>query len=171
MINDAEVKSGPVAAKEEDPRITKVGRVLRNSAMDELPQFINILKGDVSFAGPRADRPWEVEEKDGDLLGKAAVSGQPSAVSQKQSNVNPGGSLEKPDFFELIPNYQLRLLVRPGLIGLAQIYGRYDTARRQKLRFDLLYIRNMSFWLDLKLILLSFWITAQGKWESRGKKF
>lgn len=152
MIKDAEVESGPVAAAQDDSRITKVGAVLRNTAMDELPQLINILKGDMSFVGPRADRPWEVEPKDGDLSGSA-------------------GSIHNPDFFQLIPNYQARLQVRPGLTGLAQIYAKYDTPRRQKLRFDLLYIRNVSFWLDLKLILLSFWITMRGSWESRDNKF
>jgi lipopolysaccharide/colanic/teichoic acid biosynthesis glycosyltransferase len=64
----------------------------------------------------------------------------------------------------------LRYRVRPGLTGLAQIYAPRDATRRQKLRYDLLYARAQSFWLDLKLIALSFWITFRGRWESREKK-
>lgn len=149
MVADAERRSGPVAATERDPRITRVGRVLRNTAADELPQLVNILKGDMSFVGPRADRPWEIEAADGPADGIGEALG----------------------FEELIPNYRERLAVRPGLTGLAQIYAKYDTPRRQKLRFDRLYVRNMSIWLDIRLILLSLWISLRGRWESRGRKF
>lgn len=61
--------------------------------------------------------------------------------------------------------------MRPGLTGLAQVYALQDIPRRHKFKYDLLYIKKQSFWLDLKLIALSFWITFRGKWESRGKKF
>ncbi len=135
MVPDAEKHSGVVWASENDPRITKVGSVLRASAMDELPQLWNIFKGDISFVGPRAERPELVEQ-----------------------------------FSKQIPNYSARFMVQPGLTGLAQVYGRYDTPPNQKLHYELLYIKNQSFLLDLKLIFLSFWITFKGKWESRDKK-
>jgi len=135
MIPDAEKHTGAVWAAEDDPRVTKVGRILRATAMDELPQLWNIFKGDMSFVGPRSERPELVEE-----------------------------------FTKRIENYRDRFIVRPGLTGVAQVYGSYDTPPRNKLRYDLLYIKNQSLLLDLKLILLSFWITFRGKWESREKK-
>ena len=143
MIKDAEKGAGPVQATENDPRVTKVGRILRATAMDELPQLINIFKGDMSFVGPRALRPEERE-----------VHGNPIILR-----------------IEDIPGYKERLTVRPGLTGLAQVYLPTDAPRRRKFRYDLLYIKNHSFLLDLKLIFLSFWITFRGKWESREKKF
>lgn len=136
MIPDAEKHTGPILATENDPRITKIGRILRATAMDELPQLWNIFKGDMSFVGPRSERPELVEQ-----------------------------------FARKIKNYHERFKVKPGLTGLAQVYGSYDTPPRQKLRYDLLYIKKQSFFLDLKLIFLSFWITFRGKWESRQKKF
>lgn len=154
MVTDAEALSGPVAATEGDPRVTRVGRILRSAALDELPQLINILRGEMSFVGPRADRPWEVEKNDGELLAGAGLDGDGSA----------------PSLYALIPNYDRRLLVRPGLAGLAQVYGRYDTARRQKLRFDLLYMKNMTLWLDVKLIALSLWVCVRGRCETPGPR-
>ena len=163
MVGDAEGESGPVAATEDDPRMTRVGRILRKSAMDELPQLINILSGDMSFVGPRADRPWELENPDAPVVGEVRGGQRPSGLEVGSSPDNPG-------FFELIPGYAGRLLVRPGLTGLAQIYARCDTPRRQKLRFDRLYIRNMSFWLDARLMLASLWISLRGEWENRDRK-
>lgn len=142
MIVDAENKSGPIQATEHDPRVTKIGRILRKTAMDELPQLFNIWKGDMSFVGPRALRPEERE-----------VRG--SEVSVRIENV---------------PGYKDRLAVIPGLTGLAQVYLPADAPRRQKFRYDALYVRNQSFCFDLKLVFLSFWITFKGKWESSGKK-
>ncbi len=72
---------------------------------------------------------------------------------------------------EAIPGFDVRCMVRPGLTGMAQIYAPRDVPRRHKFKYDLIYIQNQSFWLDLKLIGLSFWITFRGKWEHRGKKF
>jgi lipopolysaccharide/colanic/teichoic acid biosynthesis glycosyltransferase len=141
MRTDAE-KDGPKQAVENDPRVTKIGRLLRGTAMDELPQLVNIFKGDMSFVGPRALRPNEEE-------------------------VN-GGSAAR-DIRE-IPGYRDRHAVRPGLTGLTQVYLPGETPRRKKFRYDLLYIRKRSFWLDLRLIFLSFWITFRGKWESRESK-
>jgi len=110
--------------------------------MDELPQLVNILKGDMSFVGPRASRPKEKE-----------VYGNPD-----EANI------------EDIPGYKERLAVSPGLTGLGQVYLPTDALRHEKFQYDLLYIKNQSFLLDLKLIFLSFWITFHGKWESREKK-
>jgi lipopolysaccharide/colanic/teichoic acid biosynthesis glycosyltransferase len=142
MITDAEKGSGAVQAIARDPRVTKVGRVLRGTAMDELPQLLNIFKGDMSFVGPRALRPHERE-----------VHGDPDTRN-----------------IEDIPGYAGRNAVRPGLTGLTQVFLPGDTPRRKKFRVDLLYIKKMSFGFDLKLIVLSFWITFRGKWESREKK-
>jgi lipopolysaccharide/colanic/teichoic acid biosynthesis glycosyltransferase len=142
MIVDAEKDHGPVQAIEHDPRVTKVGRTMRATAMDELPQLLNIWKGDMSFVGPRALRPNEKEVR---------------------------GDSDKRKIDE-IPGYRERHAVRPGLTGLTQVYLPGDTPRRKKFRFDLFYIRKRSFCLDMKLIILSFWITFRGKWESRQDK-
>jgi lipopolysaccharide/colanic/teichoic acid biosynthesis glycosyltransferase len=142
MIRNAEKNGIPVQAEQHDPRVTRIGRIMRATAMDELPQLLNILKGDMSFVGPRALRPEERE-----------VEG-------------PGQSVP----LSAIPGYDRRHDVRPGLTGLAQVFLPADAARRKKFRYDLFYIRRRSFWLDLKLIFLSFWITFRGKWESREKK-
>jgi lipopolysaccharide/colanic/teichoic acid biosynthesis glycosyltransferase len=144
MVKDAEKGIGPVQAAEDDPRIMKVGRILRATAMDELPQLINILKGDMSFVGPRALRPEEIEVRD--------------------------RRFNEPVSLENIHGYQERHAVRPGLTGLAQVYLPTDAPRYQKFRYDFLYIRNQSLFLDLKLIFLSFLITFRGRWESREKK-
>jgi lipopolysaccharide/colanic/teichoic acid biosynthesis glycosyltransferase len=143
MIDDAEKGVGPKAAVEHDPRITRVGRVLRATAMDELPQLWNIFRGDMSFVGPRALRP---EEIDVDTAGRSVP-------------------------LQAIPGFAARSAVPPGLTGIAQIYARRDVSRRQKFRFDRLYVRRQSMLLDLRLIALSFWITARGTWEAREKKF
>jgi lipopolysaccharide/colanic/teichoic acid biosynthesis glycosyltransferase len=142
MIVDAERASGPLQAGEEDPRVTRVGRALRATAMDELPQLWNIFRGDMSFVGPRALRPEEIE-----------VSGGVSVPLDR------------------VPGFAERCRVPPGLTGIAQIYAPRDITRRQKFRFDRLYIERQSFLLDLRLILLSFWISMRGTWETRAKKF
>jgi lipopolysaccharide/colanic/teichoic acid biosynthesis glycosyltransferase len=143
MVPDADRRFGPRQARERDPRVTGVGRVLRATAMDELPQLWNILVGDMSFVGPRALVPSEIE-----------VTGTGEAVP-----------------LDAVPGYAARHRVRPGLTGVAQIYAARDVPRRQKFRYDLLYIRSRSGWLDLRLIALSFWITFRGTWERRGRKF
>ena len=143
MIADAERGVGPMQASTDDPRITRVGRVLRTTAMDELPQLWNIFRGDMSFVGPRALRPEEIEV---DAAGASVA-------------------------LEAIPGFAERVSVQPGLTGIAQIYAPRDVTRRQKFRFDRLYIRRQSFLLDLRLIVLSFWITFRGTWEAREKKF
>jgi len=142
MRPDAEQLTGAVQATENDPRVTRIGRVMRATAMDELPQLWNIFRGDMSFVGPRALRPGEAE-----------VDG---------SEVVP---------IEAIPGYGARTAVRPGLTGIAQIYAPRDVPRRQKFRYDQIYVRRSSMALDLRLILLSFWISFRGTWESRGRKY
>jgi lipopolysaccharide/colanic/teichoic acid biosynthesis glycosyltransferase len=117
MVVDAERKSGPVFATRNDPRITPVGRFLRGTRLDEIPQVLNILKGEMSFVGPRPERPSFVRQ-----------------------------------FAETIPAYSYRLKVKPGVTGLAQVRGRYDSDPASKLRYDLYYIRNFSLLLDLKIL-------------------
>lgn len=142
MIVHAESLTGPVQAGHNDPRITRVGRVLRGTAMDELPQLWNIFVGEMSFVGPRPLVPGEVEVRgDGQLVPLAAI-----------------------------PGYDARHGVRPGLTGLTQVYAPRDIPRTSKFRLDRLYLKRASFWLDVKLIVLSFWITGRGAWESRDPK-
>ena len=142
MIPDAEKHVGALQATEHDPRVTRIGRIMRATAMDELPQLWNIFVGDMSFVGPRALRPGEIE-------------------------VVGSGRLEA---LEDVPGYEDRCRVRPGLTGIAQIYAPRDIARRNKFRYDRLYIARQSFWLDLRLITVSFWITFRGRWETRAEK-
>jgi lipopolysaccharide/colanic/teichoic acid biosynthesis glycosyltransferase len=142
MRPDAEALTGAVQATENDPRVTRIGRLMRATAMDELPQLWNIIAGDMSFVGPRALRPGEVETSGTTLV-----------------------------HAEDIPGYATRIAVRPGLTGIAQIYAPRDVPRRQKFRYDRLYVHRQSFGLDLRLILLSFWISFRGTWESRGRKY
>jgi len=139
---DAEKDNVPVQARENDPRVTRIGRIMRKTAMDELPQLINIFVGDMSFVGPRALRPQEKE-----------INGNGDVVP-----------LHK------IPRFARRHEIRPGLTGLAQIYLPADAPRRDKFRYDLFYLEQQSFWLDIKLILLSFWITFRAKWETSQNK-
>ncbi len=143
MVAAAEATTGPIQSGQDDPRVTRLGRVLRATAMDELPQLWNIFRGDMSFVGPRALRPGEIE-------------------------VNGSGMVEK---LEDVPGFEDRCAVRPGLTGVAQIYAPRDVVRRQKFRYDRFYIRRQSLWFDVRLILLSFWITFRGRWEARDRKF
>jgi len=124
MQEKAEDRTGPVWAKEKDKRITKVGKVLRRLHLDELPQMINILKGDISLIGPRPERPEFVK-----------------------------------DLEDKIPHYHLRHLIKPGFTGWAQIkfrYGRSVEDSKEKFQFDLYYIKNRSFFLDLEVFLKTF---------------
>jgi lipopolysaccharide/colanic/teichoic acid biosynthesis glycosyltransferase len=143
MVPDAEARVGALQAAANDPRVTRVGRVMRATAMDELPQLLSIFRGDMSFVGPRALRPGEIE---------VAGNGVHEAL-------------------EDVPGFERRCEVMPGLTGVAQIYAPRDIRRRNKFKYDLLYIRKQSFVLDIRLIMLSFWITFRGTWESRGRKF
>lgn len=120
MIVDAEKKGGVQLAKEHDKRITPVGRVIRAARIDELPQLFNILKGDMSFVGPRPERPELIKE-----------------------------------YSQEMPEFVFRMRVKAGLTGYAQVYGKYNTTPYDKLKLDLFYIENYSFWTDMKLILMT----------------
>ena len=120
MIVDAEKKGGVQLAKEHDERITPVGRVIRAARIDELPQLFNILKGDMSFVGPRPERPELIEE-----------------------------------YSQEMPEFVFRMRVKAGLTGYAQVYGKYNTTPYDKVKLDLFYIENYSFWTDMKLILMT----------------
>jgi lipopolysaccharide/colanic/teichoic acid biosynthesis glycosyltransferase len=143
MRPDAEAMTGALQATENDPRVTRTGRFMRATAMDELPQLWNILRGDMSFVGPRALRPGEIE---------AGANGRLTRL-------------------EDVPGFEHRIKVRPGLTGLAQVYAPRDVPRRQKFRYDRLYVDRRSWRLDLQLLLLSFWISLHGTWEARGRKY
>jgi lipopolysaccharide/colanic/teichoic acid biosynthesis glycosyltransferase len=142
MVPNAEALTGPVQASENDPRVTRVGRLMRATAMDELPQLWNIFAGDMSFVGPRPLRPGEVEVRgDGQFVRLDEIRG-----------------------------YDARHSVRPGLTGIAQVYAPRDIDRARKFRLDRLYLKRAGFWFDLRLILISFWITARGDWENRDRR-
>jgi exopolysaccharide biosynthesis polyprenyl glycosylphosphotransferase len=113
----AERGTGPVLAAQNDPRVTWLGRVLRATRLDELPQLWNVIRGDMSFVGPRPERPPFVEQYEREIHG-----------------------------------YVERLKVRPGLTGWAQVNGEYHTSAATKLKYDLAYIYNRSFWLDLRIL-------------------
>jgi len=121
MYQDSERTSGPRWSTPGDPRITFVGRFLRWSHVDELPQLVNIVIGDMSLVGPRPERPEFIDQ------------------------------LER-----ALPDYRRRLLVRPGLTGLAQVQQPPDTdlfSVRRKLNYDLYYVDRLDPWLDFRLII------------------
>jgi lipopolysaccharide/colanic/teichoic acid biosynthesis glycosyltransferase len=121
MVRDSERETGAVWSTEGDPRVTPLGRFLRRTHLDEMPQLWNIVRGEMSLVGPRPERP--------------------EFVSQLEA---------------VLPHYPRRLLVRPGLTGLAQVRLPPDTdvaCVRRKLAFDLFYIERRGLWLDLRLCL------------------
>ena len=130
MRPDAEDGSGAVWARAADRRITRVGHFLRKWRIDEIPQLVNVLRGEMSLVGPRPERPEFVE-----MLSEA------------------------------IPFYRERLLVRPGITGWAQVnypYGASVEAARRKLQYDLYYIKNMSFFVDVLILLRTFRTIIEG---------
>lgn len=116
MIPNAE-KNRARLASQNDSRITPIGKVIRAARIDELPQFINILKGDMTIVGPRPERP-EIEKK----------------------------------YLEELPEFGMRLKVKAGLTGYAQIFGKYNTTPEDKLKLDLLYINSRSLFMDFKIM-------------------
>jgi lipopolysaccharide/colanic/teichoic acid biosynthesis glycosyltransferase len=115
MLSDAEKRTGPIWSSEYDTRVTKLGRLLRRTRFDELPQLLNVLKGDMALVGPRPERPYFVKRY-------KSLQG-------------------------------VRLSVKPGLTGLAQIEGYYHTHPKNKLRYDYLYVKNKSILLNMKILL------------------
>jgi sugar transferase (PEP-CTERM system associated) len=131
MYSDAEAHTGPTWATDDDPRITRVGKFLRKARLDELPQLLNVLRGDMSLVGPRPERPEFV-----------------AALNEK------------------IPYYHLRHSVRPGITGWAQILYKYGSSiedAKEKLRYDLYYIKNSSAGLDLLIIVNTIKIVLLGR--------
>lgn len=125
MVENAEMASGPVWAAPDDDRYTRIGKFLRKSSIDELPQLWNILRGDMSLVGPRPERLHFVNQ------------------------------------FEDLQYH--RLMVKPGLTGLAQVNGRYHLTIEEKTRYDLYYVRHQSLLLDLDILLKTIWITLSQK--------
>jgi exopolysaccharide biosynthesis polyprenyl glycosylphosphotransferase len=131
MHLDAEKKSGPVWAIRRDPRVTRIGRIIRRLHLDEVPQFINVLTGDMSLVGPRPERSFFVDKLTAEL-----------------------------------PLYKRRLKVRPGITGWAQVKHKYDESIEDvkvKLKYDLFYIENMSWRMDLKILFNTFYVMLMGK--------
>jgi lipopolysaccharide/colanic/teichoic acid biosynthesis glycosyltransferase len=131
MRAEAENGTGAVWAQRNDPRVTRVGRIIRRTRIDELPQIINVLRGDMSFIGPRPERPEIV-----------------ARLEQE------------------IPYYQYRHFVRPGLSGWAQVcfpYGATVEESREKLCYDLYYIKNWSLLFDIQIILQTTKVVLFGR--------
>ena len=129
MTIDAEEENGPKWAKPDDPRRTRIGAWLRSTSLDELPQLINVIKGEMSLVGPRPERPYFVKQ-----------------------------------FSEEYKKYMLRHKLKAGMTGWAQIHGfRGDTSLKKRLQYDLSYIRNWSFGLDLWILLQTPWQIIKGK--------
>jgi len=131
MVQDAEKQSGPVWASDNDVRVTRIGRAIRKWRIDEIPQLWNVLKGDMSFVGPRPEREFFVEK-----------------------------------LKEIIPYYAERFSVKPGISGWAQVcysYGASVDDAVEKLNYDLFYIKNMSIFMDLMIILRTIKIVLFGK--------
>ena len=143
MVPDAERKFGITQARENDKRTTRIGRLLRAMGLDELPQIMNILIGDMSFVGPRSLAVGEV------------------LTDNHGQRVN----------YEEIKGFRDRLEARPGLTGLATVYIPKDSLPRRKFKYDIFYLRKYTLCLDLHLIALSFWISFRGRWETRSRKF
>jgi sugar transferase (PEP-CTERM system associated) len=123
-------ENGPVWAKVNDKRITRVGWMIRKLRLDEIPQMLNVLKGEMSFVGPRPERPFFV------------------------------------DILSEIPFYSERHVIKPGITGWAQIWYHYGASKEdalQKLKYDLYYIKHMSFILDLTIIFDTIKIVLRGK--------
>jgi len=120
MLENAEAETGPILARQNDERVTRVGSFLRRFHLDELPQFFNVLKGEMSLVGPRPERPAFIEEFNREIRG-----------------------------------YSRRFAVKPGITGLAQLYGKYETSAGKKLKYDLAYINSWSLGMDLKIFFMS----------------
>jgi lipopolysaccharide/colanic/teichoic acid biosynthesis glycosyltransferase len=155
MVHNAE-RHGPQWAAKDDPRVTRVGWFLRKFRLDELPQLLNILQGDMSFIGPRPER--EIFVREFQELVPAAQPG--TATSGSQGIPAPRGYKEK------IPYYSYRLLVKPGITGWAQVMYQYAATQeetKEKLQYDLYYVKNMGFFLDMSILLKTVRIVLLGR--------
>jgi lipopolysaccharide/colanic/teichoic acid biosynthesis glycosyltransferase len=131
MVQDAERQSGPVWATQNDCRVTRLGRILRKARLDEVPQLINVLKGEMSLVGPRPERPFFVKD-----------------LAQK------------------VPGYRIRLRVRPGITGLAQVNNGYDSSIdsvTNKVKSDITYIHTWSVWSDIKILMKTVVVVITGR--------
>lgn len=140
MSVDAEIDGVARLASENDHRITPIGKLIRSTRIDELPQLFNILKGEMTLVGPRPERPEIMRE-----------------------------------YEKTLPEFKLRLRVKAGLTGYAQVYGRYNTLPYDKLEMDLMYINDMSLMKDLWIILMTIKIlfvkeSTQGIIEDKEKE-
>ena len=132
MHNNCESRSGITWSQKGDMRITRIGKFLRVTHIDELPQLVNVLCGEMSLVGPRPERPEVIHAKGLD---------------------------------QLVPGYKHRLLVKPGVTGLAQVQLPADTditSVRYKVVYDLYYVRNQSLLLDMRLLLATVFKAAVG---------
>ena len=111
---------------------------MRKTAIDELPQLINILKAQISFVGPRPLRPAEI-----------ATDGSSEIIS----------------IFH-VPGFKKRSSIQPGLTGIAQVFASRKLSLEEKFKYDLWYVDNMSFWLDIRLMVNSVFTTFRAKWDS-----
>ena len=131
MRNDAEKTGKPQWASENDPRTTRVGHIIRKLRIDELPQILNVLKGEMSFVGPRPERPYFVAQLN-----------------------------------EKIPYYNVRHSIKPGITGWAQVryqYGASVEDAKQKLQYDLYYVKNNSLFLDIIILIDTIRVVLFGK--------
>lgn len=128
MRVDAEKHGGAQWAQKDDPRVTKIGKFIRKTRIDEIPQLFNILKGDMSLIGPRPERPELTYE-----------------------------------FDKEIPGFIERLSIKPGLTGLAQVNGGYDISPKDKLKWDMIYIKNRSILLDISIVLKTVGVVFTGE--------
>jgi lipopolysaccharide/colanic/teichoic acid biosynthesis glycosyltransferase len=130
MVQDAE-RGGPKLACENDPRITRVGRFMRKTRIDEIPQFINVIRGDMSFIGPRPERSFYINQ-----------------VKRE------------------VPEFTMRLMVKPGITGLAQVENGYTKTigeMKGKLFYDLKYIANLSLTQEIRILFKTVYVVVTGK--------
>lgn len=132
MVNNAVNMGDGYYTGENDPRITRVGRFLRNTSLDEIPQLINIIKGEMSIIGPRPTLMYQVKEYD--------------------------------DF------QKRRLLMKPGITGLAQVNGRNSLTWPERIKYDVKYVDNYSLWLDIKIFFKTIIVVFKKEGVYSGKE-